>query len=118
MGALREKMIAEMKLRNFAARTQKSYLAVMVGLGQALSSVPGSTDAGTDPDLPVAFPRAGAIEQFAERGYLGAAVFLPASVGLEPRAAIFAAEKTDLAVARGVKPQGSRAIAVSGSQTS
>jgi hypothetical protein len=27
MGALREKMIAEMKLRNFAARTQKSYLA-------------------------------------------------------------------------------------------
>ena len=32
MGALREKMIAEMKLRNFAARTQKSYLAAMVGL--------------------------------------------------------------------------------------
>ena len=32
MGALREKMIEEMKLRNFAARTQKSYLAAMVGL--------------------------------------------------------------------------------------
>jgi hypothetical protein len=34
MGALREKMIAEMKLRNFAARTQKSYLAAMVGLAK------------------------------------------------------------------------------------
>ncbi len=34
MGVLREKMIAEMKLRNFASRTQKSYLAVMVGLAK------------------------------------------------------------------------------------
>jgi site-specific recombinase XerD len=34
MGALREKMIAEMKLRNFAARTQKSYVAAMVGLAK------------------------------------------------------------------------------------
>jgi hypothetical protein len=32
MGALREKMIAEMKLRHFAARTQKSCVAAMVGL--------------------------------------------------------------------------------------
>ncbi len=32
MGALREKMIEEMTLRNFASRTQKSYLAVMVGI--------------------------------------------------------------------------------------
>lgn len=32
MGALRTKMIEEMKLRNFAARTQQSYLAAVVGL--------------------------------------------------------------------------------------
>jgi len=32
MGVLREKMIEEMKLRNFASRTQKSYVAAMVGL--------------------------------------------------------------------------------------
>ena len=29
MGALREKMIEEMKLRNFASRTQKSYVAAV-----------------------------------------------------------------------------------------
>ncbi len=38
MGALREKMVAEMKLRNFASRTQKSYLAVMVGLASTIVS--------------------------------------------------------------------------------
>jgi integrase/recombinase XerD len=32
MGALRTKMIEEMKLRNFSARTQQSYLGAMVGL--------------------------------------------------------------------------------------
>src|SRR5918996_4419930 len=40
MGALREKMIVEMKLRNFAARTQKSYLAVMVGLAKHYRQFP------------------------------------------------------------------------------
>jgi integrase/recombinase XerD len=34
MGALRTKMIEEMQLRNFALRTQQSYLAAMVGLGK------------------------------------------------------------------------------------
>jgi hypothetical protein len=32
MGALRTKMIEEMKLRNFSPRTQQSYLAAMIGL--------------------------------------------------------------------------------------
>ena len=40
MGALREKMLAEMKLRNFASRTQKSYLAVMVGLAKHYRQFP------------------------------------------------------------------------------
>jgi len=40
MGALREKMIAEMKLRNFAARTQKSYLGAMVGLAKHYRQFP------------------------------------------------------------------------------
>ena len=40
MGALREKMVAEMKLRNFAARTQKSYLAAMVGLAKHYRQFP------------------------------------------------------------------------------
>ena len=40
MGALRTKMIEEMKLRNFAPRTQKSYLAVMVGLAKHYRQFP------------------------------------------------------------------------------
>jgi len=40
MGALREKMMAEMKLRNFASRTQKSYVAAMVGLARHYRQFP------------------------------------------------------------------------------
>src|SRR2546428_14122313 len=40
MGALREKMIEEMKLRNFASRTQKSYVAAMVGLARHYHQFP------------------------------------------------------------------------------
>jgi hypothetical protein len=40
MGVLREKMIEEMKLRDFASRTQKSYLAVMVGLAKHYRQFP------------------------------------------------------------------------------
>ncbi|MBI4529247.1 MAG: phage integrase N-terminal SAM-like domain-containing protein [Deltaproteobacteria bacterium] len=32
MGALREKMIEEMRLRNFAPRTEQTYVSAMVGL--------------------------------------------------------------------------------------
>jgi len=111
MGALREKMIEEMKLRNFASRTQKSYVAAMVGLAKALSSIPGSTHSRADPYLSVASARPRLICQFAERGDLGATVFLSASFGLEPRTAVFAAEKKNVAIAGGVKSQRSRAIA-------
>ena len=34
MGALRQKMIEEMKLRNFSPRTEQSYVAAMVGLAR------------------------------------------------------------------------------------
>ena len=40
MGALRTKMIEEMKLRNFAPRTQKSYIAAMVGLARHYRQFP------------------------------------------------------------------------------
>ena len=40
MGALRTKMIEEMKLRNFASRTQKSYVATMVGLARHYRQFP------------------------------------------------------------------------------
>lgn len=34
MGALREKMIEEIRLRNFSPRTEHSYVAAMVGLAK------------------------------------------------------------------------------------
>lgn len=40
MGVLREKMIDEMKLRNFASRTQNSYVAAMVGLAKHYRQFP------------------------------------------------------------------------------
>src|SRR5438067_13387850 len=40
MGVLRTKMIEEMKLRNFAPRTQKSYIAAMVGLARHYRQFP------------------------------------------------------------------------------
>jgi len=40
MGALRTKMIEEMKLRNFAPRTQKSYVSAMIGLARHYRQFP------------------------------------------------------------------------------
>ena len=40
MRALRTKMVEEMKLRNFAPRTQKSYIAAMVGLARHYHQFP------------------------------------------------------------------------------
>ena len=34
MGALREKMIEEIRLRNFSPRTEQSYVSAMVGLAK------------------------------------------------------------------------------------
>ena len=46
MGALRTKMIEEMKLRNFSPRTEQSYVSAMVGLVKYLRqrSVPRNLD--------------------------------------------------------------------------
>jgi|SRR6266581_9556910 len=46
MGVLREKMIEEMKLRNFASRTQKSYVAAMVGLARHYHRFPDQLTQG------------------------------------------------------------------------
>ena len=43
MGALRTKMIEEMRLRNFSPRTEQSYVSAMVGLVKYYRRVAGST---------------------------------------------------------------------------
>ena len=83
MGALREKMIEEMKLREFRIEDAEVLRCSDGGTGKALSSIPGSTDSRADPHLSVASARPRLICQFAERGDLGATVFLSASFGME-----------------------------------
>ena len=110
MGALREKMIAEMKLRNFAARTQKSYLAAMVGLAKHYRQYP---DQLTQEQI------RSYILQLQERGLSSSSVNVNVS-GLRffyqqvldgTKNSFFATQKTDVAFAGGVKPERGRAIA-------
>ena len=112
MGALREKMIAEMKATQLLAENTEVLRCGDGGAGKVLPSVTGSTQSGTDPGLSVAFERTGFVAKLAQRGDLGDEVFLPTVFGVDRKAVIPTAEKTELAIARGVKPEGSRAIAV------
>ena len=48
MGALREKMIEEMKLRNSSPRTEQSYVAAMVGLVKHYRHPPDQGRMGSD----------------------------------------------------------------------
>ena len=83
---------------------------VLARAGEALSSIPGSTHSRADPHLSIASPGPRLICQFAERGHLRATIFLSASFGVERRAAVFAAEKKDLAVAGGVSQEVERLL--------
>src|SRR5262245_39678420 len=112
MGVLREKMIEEIRLRNFSPRTEQSYVSAMVGLAKYYRSVTGSTQPETDPGLSVASQRTGFIANLAQRGDLGDEVLLSPVSGVERKAVIYSAKKTQLAITRDIKLEGSRAIAV------
>jgi integrase/recombinase XerD len=99
MGALRTKMIEEMRLRNFSPRTEQSYVSA-------------------DSFLPVAPSGAGPLTEFAQRGDLGDEVLLPSDFGLGRTEAVLAAKKRELAITGGVKPEGSRAFALCPRQAS
>src|SRR5439155_11162867 len=84
----------------------------------ALSSVAGSAHSRLDSLLSVAPQGAGPLTEFAQRGDLGDEVLLPPDFGLGRTEAVFAAAKRELAVAGGVQPEGSRALALRQRQTS
>jgi hypothetical protein len=71
MGALRAKMIEEMKLRNFSSRTQQSYVSAMVGLVKHYRRPP---DQLTQDEIRLisCICSSEVIAQFAKRGDLGA----------------------------------------------
>jgi hypothetical protein len=81
MGALRTRMMEEMKLRNFSPRTQESYLGAMIGLAKHYR--PSPDHPRRDSRLSVAFGKARLVPQFAQCGDLGDEVLLPPDVGLE-----------------------------------
>jgi hypothetical protein len=73
-----------MKLRNFAARTQKSYLAAMVGLAKHYRQYPAQLKQEQIRIYVLELQEPGTVEQFAEREYVGATVFLSTGFRMEP----------------------------------
>jgi len=59
MGALRNEMIEEMKLRDFSPRTEQSYVSAMVGLVKCYHQSLDQLHSRADSHLSVASPRAG-----------------------------------------------------------
>jgi len=109
MGALREKMVAEMKLRT-SRRGRRSLTGGDGRVGQALSSVPGSIDSGTDPRLPLAFTGRGLSSSSQNVAVSGLKFFYQQVLGWDEQQLFFAPEKTELALTAGVKPEGSGTI--------
>lgn len=117
MGALREKMIAEMKLRDFAARTQKSYLAAMVGLAKHYRQYPDQLTQEQIRSYMLELQERGLSSSSLNVNISGLRFFYEQVLGWNQEQS-FAQEETDLAFAGGVKPERGGAIAVSGRQAS
>ncbi len=118
MGALREKMIEEMKLRNFSPRTEQSYVSAMVGLVKYYRRSPDQLTQDEIRSYLLHLKERGVVAEFAQRGDLGDEVLLPSDSGVGRTEAVLAAKKGELAIAGGVKSQGSGAIASCRSQAS
>src|SRR5882762_9002699 len=117
MGALRTRMIEEMKLRNFSPRTQQSYLAAVIGLVKHYRRSPDELTQDEIRFLPTASAKARFVAQFAQRGDFGDEVLLSPDVELERQAVVYSAEEAKLATARSVRPEGSRTVAVGRGKT-
>lgn len=107
MGALREKMIAEIRLRNFSPRTEQSYVSAMVGLAKYYRQSPDQLSQEQIRAYLLHLKEGGLSFKLAQRGDLGDEVLLSPVSGVERKAVIHFAEKTELAITRGVKPEGS-----------
>src|SRR5215470_13383663 len=105
MGGLREKMIAEMKLRNFASRTQKSYLAAMVGLAKHYRQFPDQLTQEQIRTYVLQLQERGLSSSSLNVNISGLRFFYHAGFGVEPRIVLFATEKTNVAFAGSVKPE-------------
>ncbi len=112
MGVLRDKMIEEMKLRNFASRTQKSYVAAMVGLDRHYHRFPDQLTQDEIRAYLLHLQERGLSANSQNVAISGLRFFYQQVLGWNEEQLFLRPEKTDVAVARGVEPQGSRAIAL------
>ena len=110
MGALRQKMIEEMKLRNFALRTQKSYVAAMVGLARYYRRFPDQLTQEQIRAYLLHLQDRG-LSANSQNVAISGLRFFSASFGMGRRAAVFAAPKKDMAIAGGAKSQRGGTIA-------
>jgi integrase/recombinase XerD len=111
MGARREKMIEEIRLRNFSHRTEQSYVSAMVGLVKHYRRSPDQLTQDEIRSYLLHLKERGLSPSSRNVAISGMRFFLPSVSGLERAEAVFATEKKELAIAGGVKPQGSGALA-------
>ena len=106
MGALREKMIAEMRLRNFAARTQKSYLAAMVGWAKHYRQYPDQLTQEQIRTCLLHLQNRGLSASSQNVAISGLRFFYQQVLGWSQEQFFLPRRKTDVAFAGGVKPLG------------
>jgi len=118
MGGLREKMIAEMKLRNFASRTQKSYLAAMVGLAKHYRQFPDQLTQEQIRTYVLQLQERGLSSSSLNVNISGLRFFYQQVLGWNQEQFFLPRRKRTWRLPGGVKPERGGAIAVSGRQAS
>jgi hypothetical protein len=112
MGALRTRMIEEMKLRNFSPRTQECYLGAMVGLVKHYRRSPDELSQDEIRSYLLHLEKRGLSPSSRNVAISRDEVLLSSDAGVERQAIVYSAKKTKLAIARSVRAERSRAFAV------
>ena len=118
MGALREQMIEEMKLCNFSHRTEQSYVSAMVGLVKHYRRSPDQLTQDEIRSYLLHLKERGLSPSSRNVAISGMKFFYHQIFGLGRPEAVFATAKRELAIAGGVKSEGSRALALRPRQAS
>jgi len=121
MGALREKMIEEIRLRNFSPRTEQSYVAAMVGLVKHYHRSPDQLTQDEIRSYLLHLKERGLSPSSRNVAISGMKFFYHQILGWDEQKLFLPPRKGSwrlLAVAGGVQPEGSRALALRQRQTS
>ena len=111
MGALRTKMIEEMKLRNFSPRTQQSYLGAMIGLVKHYRRSPDQLTQDEIRSYLLHLQERGLSPSSRNVAISGINFFYHQILGVERKAVVYCSEKAKLATAGSVRAKRSGAFA-------